>query len=99
MKKLMSPKFSFGLSKPPEDFCRICGDKLSCIGKPGCHHWIEYYEWYGFHKKRQEQDKNLWLTWVGILLLAIAIVTSQYWCDNLVNKICTGGRAAESARL
>jgi hypothetical protein len=82
--KLMSPKFSFGPSKPPEDFCRICGDKLSCIGKPGCHHWIEYYEWYRFHQEQRKQEKNFWLIWIGILLLAIAITASNYFYDDLV---------------
>ena len=90
MKKLMSPKFTLGPSKPPEDFCRICGDKLSCIGKPGCHHWSEYWDWYRFHFDQQQRDKNFYLTWIGILLLAIAITGSQYFYDDLVRQITSG---------
>jgi hypothetical protein len=82
--KLIAPKFSFGPSKPPEDFCRICGDKLSCIGKPGCHHWIEYYEWYRFHFDQRQKEKNFWLTWIGILITCISIIGIQYYNGSLV---------------
>ena len=90
MKRPSHPKFSSGPSKPPEDFCRICGDKLGCIGSPGCHRWIEYWEWHRFHEDQWHHNRMIFLTWIGILLLAIAITGSQYFYDDLVRQINSG---------
>jgi hypothetical protein len=58
-----------------KEYCKLCGKKVECLGQPGCDYWAQFLDWHAFHEGLKRDNKIFWITWIGLVIIAICLVS------------------------